>query len=348
MAPDAHWLARAARSAARVRGAHGAECTLLPPHASLRRYARATIGGRSEIVMLLPPIGGAPDEGGAAETKIEAVGDEPFVSVARWLSAAGVPVPDIYAIDEVERSIWLEDCGSLDLDAAVSADPGRLAELYRGALGVLPDLRAAGATAPPLVAERLFGRDTLMWEVDHYLEWRLRVGHGSTLPDAAVAAARAELAALVDELAEIPVAIMHRDFQSHNLMVTSTGLVVLDFQDAMRGPIVYDAVALLRDSYVQLTPGVFAELLGAYCDEVGTSLGVARETVARWFHMQTVQRKLKDAARFVFIDEVKGNPSFLQYIPSSVDYVKQALAALGDEFAALARALEAVDPELSS
>ncbi|HPM41992.1 MAG TPA: aminoglycoside phosphotransferase, partial [bacterium] len=87
------------------------------------------------------------------------------------------------------------------------------------------------------------------------------------------------------------------------------------------GPAAYDLVALMRDSYVELLKGVLEELLRYYSERARRDLVEVR----REFDLITVQRKLKDAGRFVYIDRVKGNPGFLKYIPASLGYVREAL-----------------------
>ena len=104
---------------------------------------------------------------------------------------------------------------------------------------------------------------------------------------------------------------MHRDYQSRNLMVRAgEALCWIDFQDALLGPRVYDLVALLNDSY-QVFDRAFVE---ARLDDYARARGLdaaERAALGREFDLVTVQRKLKDAGRFVFIDRVKQNPSFL-------------------------------------
>src|SRR5438093_12975703 len=111
-------------------------------------------------------------------------------------------------------------------------------------------------------------------------------------------------------------------------MVTDAGeQVVIDFQDALQGPRQYDLVALLRDSYVELDRPLIDRMLKRYLAQFAKEGGPQldeREFVA-FFDLLTVQRKLKDAGRFVFIDRVRKNPSYLVHIPSSLGYVKAAL-----------------------
>jgi N-acetylmuramate 1-kinase len=121
---------------------------------------------------------------------------------------------------------------------------------------------------------------------------------------------------------------VHRDYQSRNLMVQDGGdgprLRLIDFQDALLGTRAYDLVGLLRDSYVALSPALLDSLVAHYVARAG----VDAAKFSRLFDLQVVQRKLKDAGRFVFIDRVKHNPSFLVHIPNSLDYVARSLARL--------------------
>lgn len=349
---DAEWSARAERSAGvrvPVRGAL-ATVELLPPHASLRRYARARFDdGGTEIVMMMPSQDAPPDEaGGAARPPIT---DDPFVVVTRWLRGIGVPVPELLAIDEDGDALWLEDLGGTDFDAWVSSAPDAVEARYERALDLLVHFqnRTEVATAPALVRDRRFDAEILRWELDHYVEWRLEAWLGKTLSPAVRGELDARFDALVAELAAIPTHVMHRDFQSHNIMVRDGALVLLDHQDAMIGPAVYDSVALLRDSYVRLPVEVLVRLVDRYARSVaGASFlpDASPSDIQRWFHMQTVQRKLKDAARFVYIDRVKGNPSFLGYIDDSAAYVREAFQLLGGELAPLADVLADLDPEV--
>lgn len=350
LASEETWLARARRSATRRTADRGPirSLEMLPPHASLRRYARAGFDGITEVVMLLPPPGAAPEEAGSAA--VSKASDEPFLELQRWFLELGVRVPALFDVDDEEGTIWLEDVGHTDFDAHLRAT-GDLRKGYLAALATLGQLQqatAAAATLPHLVSSRSFDAALLRWELDHYREWRLEQELGLTLDADLRARLDAAFDDLVAKVAAIPTAVMHRDFQSHNLMALGDDLVVLDFQDAMTGPVVYDAVALLRDSYVEIPSDLLTELVAHYARQAAALPAVAGHdaaTIERWFFLQTVQRKLKDSGRFVFIDRVKKNPNFLPFIPSSLRYVKDALGRL-PELAELAGLLAEVDPAL--
>ncbi len=171
---------------------------------------------------------------------------------------------------------------------------------------------------------RCFDFDLLKWELDHFVEY------GLPQPLDAVRAGELDrqFRAIAERLAAAPPGFVHRDYQSRNLMVqegaSGTRLRVIDFQDALLGPSAYDLVGLLRDSYVPLPDRLLDELVAYYCELAGAAPGAFVEL----FDLQTVQRKLKDAGRFVFIDRVKKNPTFLVHIPASLAYVRRALARL--------------------
>ena len=334
----------------------GARVALLPPHGSQRRYARVHAGdGATAILMLLPDADAAPDEVGGASGG--AVADEPFLTVQRWLLGAGVRVPQVLAVDERERVIWLEDVGDTDLDRAQGdalAEGGERVGLYRSALGLLAAFQGAGSAAPPLVTGRRFDADLLRWELEHYVEWRLVADLGLTLTTAARAALDAGFARLVERIVALPQVPVHRDFQSHNIMRAPSGeLVLLDFQDALMGPIPYDAVALLRDSYVVLRPAERDELIARWAATAAATPaagGLDAEALTLAFHLTTAQRKLKDSGRFVFFDRVRGNAAFLRYIPDSLSYVAHALVRCSSDraLAELGACLSELDPLVSA
>lgn len=301
--------------------------------------------------MLLPIEQSGPTEvGGPASLTVV---DDPFVLTQRWLSGAGLPVPAIHGIDEQRQAIWLDDLGDIDLDQWVTEDLAKQLERYQSAVRLLVRFtRAAGqGGAPAQVVARRFDRDLLLWELEHYVEWRLEAQLQRTLDDAVRAELRRCFEALVEATLEMPEVVIHRDFQSHNIMVHGEppSLTLLDFQDAMRGPLVYDAVALLRDSYVHIAPLDLSELVASYAHQLRDAGVIDQSTMAavpRWFALQTVQRKLKDAGRFVFIERIRKNPSFLKYIPVSLQYVAEALVQL-PELARLRALLCELDPEIA-
>jgi aminoglycoside/choline kinase family phosphotransferase len=319
-------------------GELNARITKLKGDASSRSYYRIAIGGNaspshprgpsSVVAMRLPEDALRSDEAAGSERPREL----PFSEVQRILRARGVPVPEILVDDTEGRVLLLEDLGDETFADRLYATPKeRWPQLYGEAVDLLARLHAACAGAQRsdgLPFSRSFERSLLRWELDHFREWGLEALVGA-LP----ATERAELDrafdALTDELLAIETGFVHRDYQSRNLMwAPQRGLVVIDFQDALQGPRPYDLVALLCDSYVALDPALQRAMIERYVHARGWPSSEL-PAFERSFWTVAVQRKLKDAGRFVFIDRVRGNPDFLPFFPQSVVYAGRALRWLG-------------------
>ena len=317
-----------------VARATGRDASALPVnrlagHASLRSYWRVGTAPASWVVMVMP-AGAGPEEVTAGGRPLV----DPFVDVQRYLHGLGVRVPQIHAFEEAAGLMVLEDLGDDMLESRLLAGDDK-ERLYREAIDQLARLRARAEAHPAgcVAFGRAFEASLYRWELDHFREWLLEAWKGAALSPGE----RAELDGWFDlisaSLAAEPLGFTHRDYQSRNLMVLPGGeQAIIDFQDALLGPRQYDLVALLRDSYVELPPGLVEAMLRRYLDRLAAEggprleYGPFRET----FDLLTVQRKLKDAGRFVFIDRVRGNPGFLVSIPPSLKYVREALARRPD------------------
>jgi aminoglycoside/choline kinase family phosphotransferase len=338
---DPQTEARVRDAVGRVTGrdASGEPVLRLAGHASLRSYWRVGRPPASRVVMVMPPDA-RPEE----VTKGSAPAVNPFVDVQRYLSALGVRVPRIDAFLEPEGLMVLEDLGDEMLETRLLAgDPP--APHYERAIDQLARLRCRAEASPGgcVAFGRSFDRDLYRWELEHFVEWGLVAWKGKTPTAPERAVLDHEFDRIARALEAEPKGFTHRDYQSRNLMVLPGGdQAVIDFQDALLGPRQYDLVALLRDSYVELSPALVDALLRRYLDRLAAEGGPRLDPASfrETFDLLTVQRKLKDAGRFVFIDRVKKNPGFLPSIPASLRYVREALLRrpdLGDLHEVLAR-----------
>ena len=299
------------------------EIVKLHGDASYRTYSRVLLADNSTMMLMQMPAGRA----SASEeiTNFKGAHTElPFINVQRFLASRGIPVPRIYAYSATDHLMLLEDLGDDLMACRVEKADDTARRLWYGkATDLLVALQRGTAGADPaacVALQRSFDATLLNWEFDHFLEYGIAARLGHTMSDEDLAVFTEETRAVSALIETLPRGFTHRDFQSRNLIVRDGALALIDFQDALVGPRVYDLVALLRDSYVQLSPAIVAEIVARFAR--GTDRD--EEEVRAEFDLVTIQRKLKDAGRFVYIDRVKKNPHFLSYIPASLGYVREA------------------------
>ncbi len=341
------------------------EC--LGGHASLRIYWRVHLplqlspprayprGETTLMAMVLPEDADPFDSAEGLSDDAPTAGQMPFVEMQRYLADIGMPVPSIDTVDMDRGVLLLEDLGDRLFEHAVEEadDLAEIRELYRQAIDVLVKLQTQvhrrgheyGDGSPCIGFERRFDRELLTWELEHFIEWGLEARLGEENVADLVEPLREQFERVVDELLALPQTLVLRDFQSRNIMFKQADWILIDFQDALVGPFVYDLVALLRDSYVELPDEASAPLVDYYADRCADEQlpwGEDTDAVHRAFHLQTVQRKLKDAGRFINIDRVKNDPSFLDYYAPSIRYVCDAVEQL-DGFERLGQLLSRVE-----
>lgn len=323
------------RLVSRALGTAPSAITPMPGGASTRRYFRVDLdsgerGPASLVAMFVPDA--RPEEVTTAGTE---AARWPFLEVHGLLERRGVRVPRLHGEACDEGLLLIEDLGDETLAAFLEASPARKPEIYTRAVRDLARAQRALEELPEgsIVGTRAFDEALLRWELEHFREWGLDA-QGRSLSEEDLAAWSGVADRLAKRIAAWPRGFVHRDYQSRNLMVSREGdepaLVWIDFQDALLGPAVYDLVALLNDSYQSFDRAFQEARLDEYAAERGLDRE-GRERLGREFDVLTVQRKLKDAGRFIFIDRVKKNASFLPYFEPSLQKVRGALGRLQDE-----------------
>jgi N-acetylmuramate 1-kinase len=299
--------------------------TAMPGGASTRTFHRVALRDGSSAVGMFFPGADAPEE---SAHDVGARPRWPFLEIQALLDERGVRVPRLLAEDCAHGWLLVEDLGDDTLAERIRRHPEERSSLYAKAATDLAHAQKVLFDLPEtsVVRGRAFDTDLLFWELEHFREWGLDA-RGKKLTADDRRAFDAISRRLAEKIAAYPRGFTHRDYQSRNLMVAAGRLAWVDFQDALLGPRVYDLVALLRDSYQSMDRAFVVDRLGDYVKEV--HLGDAeRAELFVQFDCVTVQRKLKDAGRFVFIERVKGNPSFLPYVEPSLEMVKDALSRL--------------------
>ncbi len=286
-------------------GLNDFEVTPASEDASFRRYFRVRLAdGGTRIVMDAPP-------------DREQCG--PFLEVAARLEAAGVHAPRVHEQDLERGFLLLEDLGEHSyLDAL---DEASVESLYGNALGALMSMQACidPAGLPP------YDRALLMEEMELFREWLLETHLSMALTGAEGDMLDETFALLVENALEQPRVFVHRDYHSRNLMAgVSPEPGVIDFQDAVEGPVTYDLVSLLRDCYVRWPRERVEEWAWGYF-RLAVQSGVMREEqeerFLRWFDLMGVQRHLKASGIFARLFHRDNKPGYLADIPRTLGYV---------------------------
>jgi aminoglycoside/choline kinase family phosphotransferase len=253
------------------------------------------------------------------------------------LEAVGVNAPRPVARNVEDGFLLLTDLGSTTYLEALG-EPARAKALYRDAIAALVRIQAGGGdhvAALPPYDERL-----LRTEMRLFPDWLLARHLGIEL-DAKVSATLDSAAdLLVANALEQPQVFVHRDYHSRNLMVVEgANPGILDFQDAVHGPLTYDLVSLLRDCYVawpQERVLGWARDFRRLAASAGVAAGADEAQFLRWFDLMGVQRHLKAAGIFARLWHRDGKPGYLPDVPRTLGYIVEAcgrhddLAALGE------------------
>jgi len=263
---------------------------------------------------------------------------EPFVRVAALMREAGIHVPEVIAKDLEQGFLLLTDLGTTTYLQAL--DGGDADALFDDALDALIRLQLASRSGVlPEYDETLLRR-----EINLFPEWYLRrhLGRDPTPWEQATLEATARL--LVDNSRAQPSVYVHRDFMPRNLMVSSPNPGVLDFQDAVYGPITYDLVSLFRDAFITWDEERVIDWVARYWDKAKRMRLPVNGDFAQFyreFEWMGLQRHLKVLGIFARIHYRDGKPGYLEDTPR---FTRYALAVAGRyrELNPLARMLESL------
>ncbi len=302
-----------------------AQLTAASSDASFRRYFRWEGDDRNLIVMDAPP----PQED-----------CRPFVKIAGLLAAAGVHVPQVLAADLERGFLLLSDLGRqtyLDVIDADNAD-----RLFADAIDALLTFQRQPLQVPmPLYDEALLRR-----ELQLFPEWYVQRHLGCTFDDAQQDAWERICRTLIDSALAQPRVLVHRDYMPRNLMLSEPNPGVLDFQDAVLGPVSYDITSLFKDAFVSWPEARVQGWLRDYWQkarDAGIAVPDSFEELQRASDLMGVQRHLKVIGIFARICHRDGKPRYLADVPRFFAYIETVLARRPElaELATLLRSLPA-------
>jgi N-acetylmuramate 1-kinase len=314
----------------------GWESLPLAGDGSDRRFFRVRQGSRHFVVLVAP----RKNASGLDE-------NDSYWLIGNHLRACGVPVPEILWADKEAGHFVLQDVGDWHLQRFVEGCRSReqVRRAYRRALKVLVQLLRRA----PHGFSSSFCFDTSIYDAAFVYQRELEYFRSAFLVgflglDIDADELRADFQKLAATAATTrPGLVMHRDFQSRNLMVHQGRLWVIDFQGMRFGPPTYDLAALIVDPYVTLPKGLQDELVDLYWSAAGRVLGGNYRTFRDHFQAVRLCRNLQALGAYSFLGKVKGKTGFFQYIPGAWRQLRELLKGpLINEFPNLAELVKYV------
>lgn len=319
---------------ARIAPAHGLKpetLRLASADASFRRYLRLDGPSASFIVMDAPP---------------EREDCAPFVKVAGLMAAAGLNVPRVLDWDQPQGFMLLDDLGSRTMIELVGGEPTRETQaLYLRAVDALVawQLASQPGVLPPY-DEALLARELALFP-----DWYLEKHRGLAIPPEMRATLDAQFKLIIERNVAAPSVYVHRDFMPRNLMIPHDAaeprLGVLDFQDAVYGPITYDVASLMRDAFLSWDEEFVLDITVRYWEKAqkaGLPVDADFGEFYRGVEWMGLQRHLKVAGIFARLTLRDGKPRYLADAPRFIAYIR-ATAGRYRELAPLARLIDQVE-----
>lgn len=290
--------------------------------ASFRRYERLTRGAETAILMDAPPPENV----------------RPFLAVAKLLREGGFAVPAVRAADEAAGLLLLEDFGD-DTYTRLLARGESEVPLYERATDLLIELRRR-IPIERLSALPLFDEARTIEGVNRFIDWYWPAVEGAPAPAAAAGSFLAAWRAALPLWARVPAGLVHYDYHVDNLIMLAgregmEAIGLLDFQDAVRGPVGFDLVSLIDDARRDISPGLGARLVARY---LAAFPELEREGFAAAYALSGAQRDTRILGNFARLLKRDGKPGYLVHVPRvwrqlEAQLAHPALAPVADWFA---------------
>lgn len=245
-----------------------------------------------------------------------------YVEVAQFLADHGINVPQIYHHDASEGLIWMQDLGEIDLWAH-RAEPWEKRRLfYQKTIFQAARLHAINPTLTGnLQLQAGFDESLYQWEQNYFFENCLGRHFGIDFSSEK----KAVFAAIGHRLAALPRVLVHRDFQSQNIMFREDDAWLIDFQGMRLGLRQYDLASLLYDPYVDLTSDERYEMLASY----QKIANIDDADFVEVFHLCALQRLMQALGAYGFLGHTKNKPEFLRHIPKALASLHEVVDQVG-------------------
>lgn len=278
------------------------------------------------------------------------IGDPDFkrhIEYARFFRKLSIPVPELFSVDNAKMQAQFEDTGDLSLYSYLKCfhEDKKIESIYQNVIDVLVLIHTSVSEhleECPMLKERIFDYEHFRWETDYFVErfvkavTKIATSDNSKLDN--------ELGALALRADSFFKTVIHRDFQSQNIMIMrQSELRIIDYQGARIGPPAYDVASLLWDPYYSIDAGLREGLLEYYISEIekrglfSIDSGTGETTFNRGLFRESLivcrlQRHMQALGAYGFLSTVKGKKYFSKYIPEGLRLLKEDILIVKDEY----------------
>jgi aminoglycoside/choline kinase family phosphotransferase len=248
-----------------------------------------------------------------------------YVEIAEFLATHKIRAPKIYFHDPAEGLIWIEDLGKTDLWSHREESWLVRRSFYESALGEIVKLHCLPEPATGTIRKNLpaeFDAALYRWEQSYFFENCLGRFFGLDAQELSELSALESLGRIANELAARPRVLVHRDFQSQNIIIRNGQAHLIDFQGMRPGLAEYDLASLLFDPYVTFARAECEELLAEYESKRAAATHPVPSDFRATFRLCGIQRLMQALGAYGFLGLVKGNKTFLEHIPAAIESLR--------------------------
>jgi len=256
-----------------------------------------------------------------------------------FLRRHNIPVPELIDVDYEGKSALFEDLGDVSLYSWLKClrQPRQIEDMYKRAMDIILLIHTTVTKHVyecPLLQERVFDYEHFRWETDYFIERFVKQIRGIETKN--MSGLSEDFHELAQKADSYPKAVIHRDFQSQNIMIAKGVPRLIDYQGSRIGPPAYDVVSLLWDPYHRLESGLRERLLAYYIEQMkeksaGFNEGAFRDSLLPC----RLQRHMQALGAYGFLSSVKGKKYFLKHVEEGVRLLREDISMAKDEYPAL-------------